>query len=82
MTFHHHNVTIRFLGDLEEEMPLYEFECRSCGTEFEKLVLKAAEAERVKCPSCNSQEVEEKLSSFASVSKNGASNSNCAPGGG
>jgi putative FmdB family regulatory protein len=67
---------------LEEQMPLYEFGCRSCGMEFEKLVLKAAEAEDVKCPSCNSKEVEEKLSSFASVSRNGASNSNCAPSGG
>ena len=63
-------------------MPLYEFECRACGTEFEKLVLKAAEAEDVKCPSCESKEVEEKISSFASVSKNGGSSSNCAPTGG
>ncbi len=72
-----------FYSDVEEEeMPLYEFECRSCGAEFEKLVLKAAEAENVKCPSCDSKEVEEKISSFASVCRNGASSSNCAPSGG
>ena len=63
-------------------MPLYEFECRACGTEFERLVLKAAEAENVKCPSCESKEVEEKISSFAAVSKSGGSSSSCAPTGG
>ena len=68
--------------DVEEEMPLYEFECRACRNEFEKLVLKAAEAEDVKCPSCNSRDVEEKISSFASVSKNESSGSSCAPSGG
>ena len=63
-------------------MPLYEFECRRCGIQFEKLVLKPAGAEDVKCPSCRSEEVEEKISSFASVSKNGSSSSSCAPSGG
>ncbi len=63
-------------------MPLYEFECRSCGNQFEKLVLRAADPGSTECPSCQSKEVEEKISSFASVSKNGSSNSSCAPTGG
>ena len=63
-------------------MPLYEFECRSCGAKFEKLVMKPDEAAEVACPSCQSMEVEESLSSFASFSKNGSSGSNCAPTGG
>ena len=71
-----------FCRDVEGKMPLYEFECRACGTEFEKLVLKAADAKSVKCPSCESEEVEEKISSFASVSKNSSSASSCAPTGG
>ncbi len=63
-------------------MPLHEFECRSCGSQFEKLVLKPADPDVVECPSCQSKEVEEKISSFASVSKNGGSSSSCAPTGG
>lgn len=66
----------------ERVMPLYEFECRACGAEFEKLVLKVSETEDVKCSSCESKEVEQKISSFASFSKNGGSSSNCAPSGG
>jgi putative FmdB family regulatory protein len=71
-----------FWGHVEENVPLYEFECRACGIEFEELVLNATEAENVKCPSCESKEVEKKISSFASVSKNGGSGSSCAPSGG
>ncbi len=64
-------------------MPLYEFACLDCGAEFEKLVLKASETETVHCPACNSRKLEEKVSSFASVTKAGASGAgNCAPSGG
>jgi putative FmdB family regulatory protein len=64
-------------------MPLYEFECLDCGNEFESLVRKFSEIADVKCPACNSKRLEEKVSSFASVSKAGASGAaNCAPSGG
>ena len=63
-------------------MPLYEFICRDCGAEFESLVLKASESAEVKCPACNSKKLEEKFSSFASVSSSGVSAAaNCAPSG-
>jgi putative FmdB family regulatory protein len=69
----------------EEPMPLYEFICLDCGKEFETLVLKKSEAEKVKCPACSGKRLEEKFSSFASVSKSGASTfsgaANCAPSG-
>ncbi len=43
-------------------MPLYEFQCKGCGHEFEDLVLGAANPA---CPSCNSQQLERLLSVFA-----------------
>jgi putative FmdB family regulatory protein len=65
-------------------MPVYEYECLKCGAAFEKLVLKTSDLAKVICPACDSRELEEKVSSFASVSKTGMFNStsNCAPAGG
>lgn len=64
-------------------MPLFEFECLECGASFEALVRKAGEISDVKCPACEGRKLEEKVSSFAAVSKAGASgDSNCAPSGG
>ena len=48
-------------------MPIYEFRCLGCGHVFEFLKLKK-EAEEMKCPKCNSEEVERVLS-VVSVSK-------------
>ena len=42
-------------------MPIYEYKCRSCAAEFELLVLgKTVPA----CPSCQSQDLEQLLSTF------------------
>jgi putative FmdB family regulatory protein len=60
-------------------MPIYEFQCSKCGAEFETLVLKASEKTGVKCPVCDSLELEEKLSSFAAGP---SASSNCSPSGG
>ena len=43
-------------------MPLYEFHCRSCDSEFERLV---RSGDLVECPSCQSKEVDRLLSTFA-----------------
>ena len=48
-------------------MPIYEYECRACGSQFERLV---RNAEAVTCPSCDSSEVQRLLSMFA-VSSDG-----------
>jgi putative FmdB family regulatory protein len=61
-------------------MPLYEFTCKECGTEFEKLVWKAAAIADVACPSCGSLKVEDKISVFSSRTAGNAASS-CAPTG-
>ena len=43
-------------------MPLYEFDCSSCGHRFEALVRGTAAPS---CPACGSQELQRILSSFA-----------------
>jgi putative FmdB family regulatory protein len=43
-------------------MPLYDFHCRSCGEEFERLV---RGGETVECPSCQGRDIERLLSTFA-----------------
>ncbi len=47
-------------------MPIYEFRCKRCGHEFEKLVSGAAA--KVCCASCSSQSVERRFSVFGSKS--------------
>jgi putative FmdB family regulatory protein len=64
-------------------MPLYEFQCLDCGVEFESLLIRSSEIPDVKCPACNSKKLEEKVSCFASVSKDGTSGTaKCTTGGG
>ena len=43
-------------------MPIYEYECKACGEQFELLVLKETVAA---CPTCQSQNLEQLLSGFA-----------------
>jgi putative FmdB family regulatory protein len=66
-------------------MPLYEFDCLSCGQSFEKLVRSAAATHEVVCPVCGQAHVQKKLSVFAANLKKDRSASTsaaaCAPGG-
>ena len=48
-------------------MPIFEYRCTACGENFSKLQF-GANAEGVKCPKCDSSEVERQLSTFASAS--------------
>jgi putative FmdB family regulatory protein len=49
-------------------MPIYEYQCTSCGTEFEVLVRSSSPAPG--CPGCNGTELRKKLSAFATISVN------------
>ena len=44
-------------------MPLFEYVCNDCGTEFEKIV--PTSTSEVECRSCQSVKVEKQLSVFA-----------------
>lgn len=50
-------------------MPIYEYRCSGCGTEFEKLV---RSGDRPECPSCHSPKLDKKLSVFATSSQQSA----------
>ena len=42
-------------------MPIYEYRCDECKTDFEKLVF-AGDTDRVTCPECNSPKVIKQMS--------------------
>ncbi|MDW8326003.1 MAG: zinc ribbon domain-containing protein [Anaerolineales bacterium] len=68
-------------------MPIFEFECNQCHTDFEELVRNSEAAGKVKCPNCGGHKVRKKLSTFtaratgSSRSSGTASAAACAPGG-
>jgi putative FmdB family regulatory protein len=52
-------------------MPMYEYECKACGKNFELLrSMKQADTDVV-CQHCGAPTIQRKLSLFASVSKEG-----------
>jgi putative FmdB family regulatory protein len=59
-------------------MPIYEYRCDDCGTKFEKLVRRTADAAAVECPSCGEHHLTQELSTFA-AQVNGASKSSDMP---
>jgi len=46
-------------------MPIYEYQCASCGKEFELLVRGSSPSPQ--CPGCSGSELRKKLSAFAMV---------------
>ena len=42
-------------------MPIYEYSCEKCGSNFEKLVF-AGDKEKITCPCCNSDQVKKMVS--------------------
>jgi len=53
-------------------MPIYEYRCEDCGTQFEKLVRRMSDAPDVECPSCGKQHLKQELSVFAAHANGGA----------
>jgi putative FmdB family regulatory protein len=54
-------------------MPIFEFVCNDCEQPFEDLIF-GSNIEGVICPSCGSQQVRKKMSTFASkIGSDGAS---------
>lgn len=49
-------------------MPIYEYECISCGHKFELLRKFSDDDSDIKCPKCDKQETKRVISSFATSS--------------
>ena len=64
-------------------MPLFEFICSECSQPFEELVRSTSAIDELNCPSCGSQKITKKLSTFASKAsggfslRSGASSASC-----
>lgn len=43
-------------------MPIYEYQCRACGADFEKIV--RSSNQRVECPACGARDVQRTPSTF------------------
>ena len=48
-------------------MPIYEYECEACGGSYEQMRRMAEADHELECPSCKSQQVNRRLSSFATT---------------
>lgn len=53
-------------------MPIYEYTCQECGTDFEELVNINAR-DNPPCPSCDSHKTEKKMSVFGGIGGSGCS---------
>jgi putative FmdB family regulatory protein len=67
-------------------MPIYEYECKDCGKEFEKLMgFSDPDIESPECPGCESRQTHRrisKVSSYGGSSSSGYSSSSCGSSGG
>jgi putative FmdB family regulatory protein len=64
-------------------MPIFEYSCDDCGTKFEQLVRRTADANGVRCPSCGHDHLTTEYSTFAArsgASKSTASAESCGSG--
>jgi len=53
-------------------MPIYEYTCQECDTEFEKFVRSMTAQAEIKCPHCGSVHVKKGWSAFATSGAPGA----------
>ncbi|MEN6472566.1 MAG: zinc ribbon domain-containing protein [Syntrophaceae bacterium] len=61
-------------------MPIYEYKCKACGNDFEKLVSFSSK-DPVSCPKCASENVAKKISMVASGKSgcDGCTSTSCGP---
>lgn len=52
-------------------MPLYEYHCRSCYSEFDMLRKLSDRDDEIECPVCRSRQIKRKMSVSAAPSHNG-----------
>jgi putative FmdB family regulatory protein len=71
--------TLKKKSRKESIMPLYEFKCKDCGLNFDKLVSLSEASKKQVCPHCGGKNTKKQLSVFAAKS---SSSSLGAPSGG
>lgn len=55
----------RRFGPWRQEMPMYEYQCSKCDHEFEEFARSMDEKKNPRCPACQGDKVQRKLSVFA-----------------
>ena len=60
-------------------MPIFEYKCQDCGTKFEKLLRRSAEATELDCPSCGQNHLTQEFSTFAAHANGAAVHRSDAP---
>ena len=60
-------------------MPIFEYKCQDCGTKFEKLLRRSAEADELGCPSCGQKHLTQEFSTFAAHANGAAAHGSDAP---
>ena len=64
-------------------MPIYEYNCITCGNCFEQLVLNAEDEKNITCGKCGGKKIKRNISGFSSVRHLQADkNSGCSSGNG
>lgn len=53
-------------------MPIYEYHCNDCGTDFEKFLRSMFSQETITCPDCGGQHVAKALSLIGATSSGGS----------
>lgn len=61
-------------------MPVYTYECKDCGQQFDLLIGVGAGKEEIKCKKCNSKNVRKIPATFNTGSNNSSSPSSCPDG--
>jgi putative FmdB family regulatory protein len=51
-----------FIKEKLRDMPIYEFECLECGEQFQSLIMKRGEMDRLTCPGCGGQNLKRLIS--------------------
>jgi putative FmdB family regulatory protein len=68
-----------------DPMPIYEYHCTDCDTDFEQFLRSMSSQEIITCPECGGQHVKKAISLFGSMSGGSARSSapaqTCAPTG-
>ena len=59
-------------------MPIYEYRCDDCGTDFEKFLRSMFSKEAIICPDCGGEQVTKAFSLFGSTSSSSGSASSAA----